>query len=220
MNLANENNLTVMIKMDFVRFAKVMLLFILLFVGSVSYGQSFNGGATFAIVGSQLDGDEYGGYNKLNGSLGGFVEINNNNIFFWGAELYYTGKGSHKWSQPKLGDYTAYKAALHYVEMPFLLHARLSEKFTVSTGLGFAVLISAREYSERGEITNGRPFKSFDFPVFLGVKYKVNDKFKTGVRWSYSMMPVREHPSGQAIWYDRGQSNNTLSISLYKYFGL
>ena len=59
-------------------------------------GQTFKAGLLAGLSGSQIEGDGYGGYNKLGFIAGGFSNVDLNEKWSTQIEIYFINKGSFK----------------------------------------------------------------------------------------------------------------------------
>jgi len=136
------------------------------------------------------------------------------------AEIKYIQRGNHVF--PDLnGDYAV---KLHYAEIPFLFGYFLkknkmekieSENVFVVGGVSYAHLISAGErigYANNSYYTDPNPsFKKHDFLANLGLGYNFNSRFCIELRFSASILPVRNHDDLN-IYMVGSQSNRTVSL--------
>ncbi len=175
----------------------VVLLIIVQTIFLSSFSQTpFKAGVTGGGAFTQVDGDGYSGWNKVGTAIGGFVYNN----FGWKKtslqmELQYINKGSRKPPKQNNG-FTYYKIVLNYVEVPLLVKYR-HKKFNFETGLSYAQLIRQREFDLSGELIpreyQGGNFKKYDVLFNAGAGYFFTEKFSLNVRYSYSVLPVRNY---------------------------
>lgn len=144
------------------------------------------------ISGSQVEGDGYGGYNKLGFIVGGFTNTEFSEKVSTQLEIYYINKGSKKNPHPDEGDYDAFSLNINYIEVPISLRYHY-KKFIFEGGLYASKFLSYSMSDEFGERnTGGYPFKSFDFGGFLGINYKINNNFIFNLRSKNSLIPIRD----------------------------
>lgn len=180
--------------------------------------QSFKGGAMAGLAASQVDGDMYAGYNRAGMIAGVFVNHNLSEKFLWQMEIKYIQKGSFKNENPDNGDYNIYSLRLNYFELPVLIRYIFKEQFTFEAGLGIGYLAAYREADQFGELPYDptRPdFHKFELSSQVGAYYHFNKNLWINARYSYSVLPVREHAGGGVHWTNRGQYNNVLQLSLF-----
>lgn len=199
--------------------AKLILsLIILSFSGIMA--QPFSGGFFAGFSASQVDGDTYYGFDKPGITAGAYIgnEIGRSGNFNWRAELRYTQKGAYR--KQLETDPFMYRLSLHYVEFPFMLQYEAIDKVFVEGGLSPDIYLFHSEENQDGE------FRPEDYPAFhrfglggnIGGIYAFGERLRGGVRWTYSLIPIREHASGQTYLLNRGQYSNVLTFSLYYHF--
>lgn len=175
--------------------------------------------AILGIQGAQIDGDYYAGYNQP-GAMGGISvckDISEKNTAYF--SFLFSQKGARQNANPEKNIFDFYSARLNYVEIPvgFQHHYK---HFDLNVGLYYSRLISAKERNQNGDINTGVKFKNNDVGYFVGMERKFNEKFSGGVRFSYSLIPIRDYFfNGQIYYYNiisrlfnRGLYNNTLSF--------
>jgi len=178
------------------------------------FAQQFKGGLTGGLIVSQVDGDNWGGYNKPGVNFGGFVYVMFKKNVGFGTELKYIQKGSFKAPNYEKGDYTYYKMRLSYIEMPFLAKYVLNEKLNFDAGLGISYLFKATEDKDgNGGIEAAPPFFKYEIPFICSVHYQMSEKVEVFLRFSYSVLPIRNHPGDHTYFLDRGQCNKLLNLS-------
>ena len=97
------------------------------------------------IVGSQVDGDAYGGYNKagLYGAISTSKQLSEKSFLQFG--IAFIQKGSRKNINPKTGDYTFYLLRLNYVEIPLIYSYLYKDKYLFQGGLSMGILANSKE---------------------------------------------------------------------------
>jgi len=173
-----------------------ILCFILCFASLTSTAQVFKPGLIAGISGSQIEGDGYGGYDKIGFIAGGFVKSDLSEKLSAQFEIYFINKGSFDALHPDKGDFDSYKVNLSYIEIPVALQYN-QKQFTFEAGLYLGKLIGTpRIYDEIGErFVYQYPFKSFDFGGLLGISYHLNEHFILNLRSKNSLIPIRDFPN-------------------------
>ena len=122
---------------------KLGILSVFLILNLVFYAQVFKVGLIAGISGSQVEGDGYGGYNKLGFIVGGFTNVEHSEKFSTQLDMYFINKGSQKNPNTSEGDVDAFKLNINYIEMPFALRYHY-KKFIFEKGFSdiFYVTIS------------------------------------------------------------------------------
>lgn len=205
-----------------------LISFLLIFTNLKA--QEFKGGISAGPVVTQYNGDNIGGYNKIGPKAGFFIRRDMPGKLDYQIDLYFVQKGS-KYVSQKYANY--YNLRLRYIEMPFTFEY-LTDKLEVpglfrldfnnlvgfEFGLGAAYLIEAKEDDDGGGwLDEPVPtFSNFDVTAHAGIDYFFNEHWFVNFRYSYSIIPIREHPGGQTWLLDRGQYNNVLHFTLYYQF--
>ena len=180
--------------------------------------QPFEGGFFAGVSASQVDGDTYSGFDKLGLTGGAYIARDISRNSNWKAELRYIQRGSYKKNTEQ--DPTLYKLTLHYVEIPLIYQYSVNKKVKPDGGLSPEVYLFHKEENEYGEL------RAEDYPAFhrfglganFGANYYITDRLIAGIRYTYSIIPIREHASGQTYMLNRGQYSNVLSFSFYYHF--
>lgn len=190
----------------------------------VAVSQQFEGGLMAGLVGSQVAGDRYSGYNKAGLMGGGYVSLKVAPKYDLKMELQYIQKGSRHNFDPDVANDIDYKLRVDYVEMPLLAAYSVSGGvIRVETGLAMAVLVSHKEFQNDLDISKNLPaFKSTNLSFILGASYQLSDHFRVNVRTDNSLLPVRKDSfSGNVrrIFSDWGQYHDLLLFSLFYKLG-
>ena len=201
---------------------KILLLSLLFLFSLPSFGQSFKAGLTAGLVASQVDGDNFGGYDKI-GPYGGLMvayPINDNLDI--AMQISFIQKGSRKNAKPSEGDYDSYLMRLNYAEIPLYMHLNIAkERLYFEGGLTFAYLINAVEKDAYGVIqqaTSVPDFRRFEMGILGGFVWMLNEKYSVGIRGQYSLIPIRQTPIIKLWYYNDPLQNNVLVTYLSYYF--
>lgn len=185
-------------------------------------GQDFKAGILGGTVFSQVDGDYYTGFFKP-GLVGGlYVSRPINNDWLAQFEIVYKQKGSLYNGNESIGDYSQYKMALEYMEVPILIKLFLNS-VALEGGFTFGKLLSYTEEDEFGDLDATIEFEDFEWGSLVGVNYQIHDQMHINIRWCYSISRIRKAYGGEyddAVllhWSDKkmGQYNHSVSFSLY-----
>lgn len=191
-------------------------LLLLLFPQALK-GQSFNGGFLGGISASQISGDNLSGFNKAGIYAGLFVNRYINPRFGFQMELDFIQKGSRKNPDPEKDDFESYILRLNYIEIPLLFKYEQSRTFSFEAGLAFGVLLSSFEEANEGMATvPSKEFEDMEFSILGGFYYQFVKGSKFSLRYSNSLMPVRDHASGQTYRLNKGQYNSVLMFSYHR----
>jgi len=185
---------------------------------AVTFAQSFTGGALLGMNASQVDGDNWSGYNKFGLMGGAFVYASLSKKVDIQLEIKYMGKGANK--QTTETDNTRYTSSLNYIELPLLIRLN-TKKFGWEAGLGFGYLFASSEKDEYGKLAQGTSFKPFELSTIFGIAYKLSPKFLLNLRYSYSVLSIAnkvvDNNSPNLTYYrvGRGVYNNLFSLGVY-----
>lgn len=192
----------------------IFILFVCLASANI-IAQKFEPGLVLGVVTSQVDGDKLEGYDKPGMEAGIYVENKFKTYWTFTMGLNYIQKGSRKLLNPDIPGDRYYYLRLNYVEVPFMLGITIKKKYFAEAGFAFGYLFRAREDVDgTGFLDPEPPFKSYDLPIKYGIGYKISDNFILKFHQAYSILPIRNHPGNQTWYFDRGQYNNYLILSL------
>lgn len=173
--------------------SRQIALFLGLFVFTSSYliGQQdnkFKAGIKAGLNSSQITGDGYAGFNKLNLQGGFLLQKPINETSQLQFEILYIQKGSFDPGDPDNGNYQTYRIHLDYIEVPFLYQYEW-DKFTIEIGPGVGVLFNTAEESSAGAVNpSGFKWRSFEIDAMLGANYFFNDNVFANVRIHQSIV--------------------------------
>jgi len=187
----------------------------------LAYNQSFNAGYHFGMTATQVTGDNLSGYNKAGIYAGGFVNRNITDRAKIQMEMSFIQKGSRKNAKPSDGIYESYLMRLNYVEVPVSYQFDLKKYLSLHAGLSMAYLIISTEKDNYGVVVpdpNLPYFKKIDFDIFAGLTYNINDKWSLLLRYSYSILPIRNTPLFSTTYYNEGQYNDVITTALQYHF--
>jgi len=178
-------------------------IFIILFIclSISSFSQKFNGFLVFGLSASQIDGDTYGGYHKIGGTLGFDVTYALQNNWSFQTGIDYIGKGA---ANSKTQYY--YRVRLNYVQVPVLWNYYFSEYLSLTGGVNFSYLILGVSPSNPGDLQ----LRNFVPCIYGSVNYKISDKLTFIMGGAYSIINAKKYGD---IWM-----TNTLTLGLsYKF---
>jgi hypothetical protein len=205
---------------------KIILLIAVVFLTLLkTEAQNFYGGITGGAVITQYNGDNRGGYNKIGPKAGIFILRELSESWNYQIELIFIQKGSQYSGEKNLA---YYNLRLRYLELPLsiqyhlkgihipgLIDFDINRPLYPEIGISAAYLLQAMEDDNGGGLAEpADPFKPYDFSLHAGINYYLNNHWIFHFRYSYSFIPVREHPGGQTYLLDRGQYNNVLHFTL------
>lgn len=191
------------------------LIFILFFSAVTSVAQKFQGGVAAGLVGSQVAGDTYTGFNKPGAYGGIWIRLAVNERSSFQTEISYFQKGSRHNPDEKRQDFTVYLMRLGYIEMPFLYQLHLKNKFTLEAGPSFSFLLHSYEELDYMQVTYG-DFSLFNPSFMAGIGYSVTPKLSAHFRTDNSFLSIRKDQVNGARYrlFDRGQYNDCILFFL------
>lgn len=169
---------------------------------------------------SQVHGDGFGGYNKLNGTaaIGTAVQIKPHTKLK--MEVGYCGRGSRK--RPKdvvlkpVG-----RIQIHYIDIPVLLQFTV-KKFEFEAGLNNSIYLSHREGDQYGCYSATAPklynMNRYELAVNAGVLVAFSKRWSGNARFHYSLLPISGGlASFNGRYFIAGVYNNAISFSLVRW---
>jgi hypothetical protein len=192
---------------------KIYILVLLSFLTLSSNSQYFDGGVVAGLSASQVDGDTYWGFNKLGLLGGGWVRWMFSDYVSGQLEVRYIMKGAYEADKE---NNLYYKLALHYADVPLIVNYHYRTRVLFQLGLSPEFLIYNEEFDENGPIIEEETeFHKLNLSAIAGIGYVFLERFTASARYNYSVIPIREHASGQKYLLNRGQYNNVLTFSIY-----
>lgn len=148
----------------------------------------FKAGLKAGLNTSQMDGDGYAGFNKINPQAGLFLNKRLKNQAKLQFELLYIQKGSRFAGDPDNGIYTTYRIQMDYVEVP-LLYQYEWRKFLFEIGPGLGVLFNTKEEDSNGLVPkSGFKWRRYEIDAMLGLNYFFNEKAFVNIRIHRSIL--------------------------------
>lgn len=194
----------------------VSIMFLLTIVINAELrAQEFKGGVHAGLVGSQVAGDLFSGYNKAGVSGGGWVSLQTAPNTAFQMELSYIQKGSRENPNYEKERFDSYLMRLGYAELAVLYRMIYSEKLNFETGLGMNFLIHHYERYNSEELTS--PFAKNNLCFILGLSYNLNERLRVNFRTNNSLFSIRSEKVNGDVWrlWDHGQFSDALVFSLY-----
>jgi hypothetical protein len=170
-----------------------LLLISVLIVSTLTLqAQQFTGGLKAGIVGSQVDGDSYGGFNKPGIFGGGYVNLRTSELSAFQMEIAYIQKGARKNPNYEKDDFEQYLLRTDYVELAFLYQLVYSEKLAFEVGPSFGYLMHTYEERDQQE-TVSVPFRKSIVNYVGGIYYFLNDRTGINLRVNNSILNLRDY---------------------------
>jgi hypothetical protein len=182
--------------------------------GMTVIAQQFNGGIFGGVTASQVDGDSYGGFNKLGFTAGAFVNRELAYDISWQMEIKYVSRGAYENFGPD--DPRIYKTVYRYVALPLSAHYLFNEKIQAELGISPEVLIHYASFDEYGKIPPGvdaEENRRIGLSAFAGVYYWFIPSTGVGLRYTRSAIAFREPQEWNNPQY-RGYFHSVLSLTM------
>ncbi len=197
-------------------FGMVLLLFVIT-SARICYTQN-RYGFTLGLNASEITGTDFYGYRKA-GLMGGGSMLMplKNERWYLQVNLLYSQKGEQKTPRPDKGDFIRYTLSMHYAESQILFRL-ITKRIHILMGPGGGYLIKSREETDN-LLNTGRPFRPYELIGTFGITYPLDDRFSADIRWTNSLLPVRDHLGGQNFRLNFGQFNTLISFTLNYHFG-
>lgn len=195
---------------------RLATLFFLILISSGISAQKFEGGLQLGLVGSQVAGDTYSGYNKAGINAGGWVSLSVTPKSKFQLELVYIQKGCRENPDYEKNKLDAYLMQLGYTALPVLYRYQYSDFLSFEAGLSLNVLIHQREVFNGGEYP-GSPFSATNVCLLAGLSGKINNRLRINLRTDNSLNSIRRNRVTGDVWrlWGHGQFSDALVISAY-----
>ncbi len=200
---------------------KLFFSIVLLMFFNVAMSQRFDGGILAGWNATQVEGDNYRGYNKVGLVAGAYVQTDIAPAIFAAMEIKYSQKGSRKNVTQK--DPEKYIMRLDYIDIPVYLAFRTNNRGAVIAGVSTGYLMHSKEMDNYGELPtqDQYAFNNIDLQPFIGFQFEFLDRLKADLRFALSVLPIRGQPGENATNYYwlNNQFNNVISFAAYYQIG-
>lgn len=202
---------------------RFIVLSVLLFMGLVSFAQSFNGGLLAGGVISQVDGDRYSGYHHLGFTAGAYVNLPFDDNFSLQTELKYSLFGAHSSVDEVEVGQNPYSLNLHYVEMPVMARYNLGllningkhlDFLVLEAGVSFDFLMDNSESANNEPALYTKRWNFFSMTANVGVHFDLNERWGFGIRYMYSFWPIRVRVDNTQLGLVTHYKNNVLQATI------
>jgi hypothetical protein len=172
--------------------------------------RTFVGGLTLGTNFSQVDGDNFAGFNKIGLNSGVVTYFMLDERVAGSMELLYSQKGTTTGrNQVPLSGYsyktiTQYSIDLKYLEVPIQILYFDKKHSSVGGGFSYGALFGQSEKYNTVEQTKLYPFKRSDISVLLSGNLKLTKHFFANLRFAYSFYNIRKNVPIEL--YQRGQT--------------
>lgn len=191
-------------KLQFARFfltTWVLILFTCCAYAQDEDDRTFFGGLTLGGNFTQVDGDNFAGYNKVGINAGVVVFARLGERVAAGMELLYSQKGSRSTKARLANDQSTvlvnYRIRLNYAEVPLTLNYFDNKKNHFGGGIAYAQLFSSKETYQDGfgakyeQDAKLYPFRKFDLNFLLHGSAHIWKGFYLNLRFQYSLLSIR-----------------------------
>lgn len=165
------------------------LLALLAFVYIPAGAQNIGGGGSLGLVMSQIDGDGFGGYDKIGWQVGGFAWYDFNEQWALQPELLVTNRGSRNGP-------TYSRLSTTYIDVPVMVNFHLmpgsSDRLIAQAGPSFGYLLDAQVGMGPNKADNRENYKKYDIALNGGLVYQLNETLSLCGRFSKSIVSVRQ----------------------------
>lgn len=181
--------------------------------------KKFFGSLKVGMVASQVDGDNFAGFNKIGLTIGPSVFVQLNEKLLLNVDILYTQKGSRVGAQSgsDLGTYIErYKLNINSIDLPFVLNYVHKSTYIFGAGLAYSAFVSSKEsleglYSTQTYSSDVYKFNRHSVEAIFQVAAMANKNLMLGIRYQYGLSPIRSY---QYIPFGSGnQFNNYFSFS-------
>lgn len=174
----------------------------------------FEGGIYAGMNLSQVDGDNYAGFNKLGLNAGPVVHINFTPTWSVSLEIDYTQKGSR--SKPDPNNFNTYHLSMQYVEVPVLANYNDKNRLIFQAGLAYGRLFGVKEVINGVTNSNTEAFYNDELSYVVGGTFLIGDlkHFGVNVRYEGSITAVGVSANPNVV----GLVNRLITIRGVYYF--
>jgi hypothetical protein len=177
--------------------------------------QDFGAGAIAGLNYTQVDGDQYGGYNKLGLNLGMFVNRKLNDKWYVKGELLFSQKGSKKRMDPDDPVRQIFILKFTYLEMPFIISYK-KRNYSFELGPSIGVNIRAKKETLIG-VQDETGINKTELALNLGVNYRFTETWSFNLRHSNSLLRIGNPYVGGIYLFTRNGLYNRLFTTTVRY---
>lgn len=185
-------------KRRFFAFFQISLLLFISLLNNRIHAQSFGAQLVAGLNFSQVDGDQYAGYNKVGLNTGVAVNREIKEKWLLQMELLYSGKGSRKLTSEE--DMQIFALRYRYLEIPVLGIYQIREKLRLHTGPSIGFNIGAEFDDGREWMPANPPLLPYEVAGHLGAEYTFADNWAFSARHSLSLLRVGNPNNGTQFY--------------------
>lgn len=174
----------------------------------------FEGGISAGFNFSQVDGDNYAGFNKLGINAGPIVHINFTPNWNVSMEVLFSQKGSR--TKPDPNNYNTYYLAMNYVEIPIMANYNDKNRLIFQAGAAYGRLFTVKEEINGILNNNTEAFYTDEISYIVGGTFLLGENKHWGInaRYQGSITAVGDSPNPTVI----GLVNRLLTLRGVYYF--
>jgi hypothetical protein len=179
--------------------------------------QKFNAGLYGGVVASQVDGDQYSGFNKLGMTAGVFVNREIDYNIYWQLDIGYESRGAFENFGPNHPEYPGFRRTVFRIlEIPLSVHYLHNGKVQPEIGISPEILLQYASFDENGRTDPSLDPENYRFGLsaFASIYYWFVPSTGVGLTYSYSVLPFREPLPGTLPLRYRGYFHNVLGLSV------
>ena len=189
------------------KYILIGLFVVLASLGNTAKAQTFLGEAFVGYNICQVDGDQIMGYFKpgINVGVGVIAPVwrKNNFSLELSLEVLYNQKGAkqgRKYFDHKIDSITGheitgeYNLSMSYGEVPIMVYFTDKRLISAGVGISYSRLMGLKEYEHginTGVTATSGEFNQNEFNILADIKLRIYKRWKIGVRYSYSLTPIR-----------------------------
>ncbi len=143
----------------------------------------FEGGIVAGANFTQVDGDNYYGFNKIGLNAGPIVHVNLNPTWSISLELLYNQKGARSKPDPNVPN--TYKLVMDYAEVPVLINYNDKNRLLFHAGLAYGRLVNTKEEINGIDNDNEEAIYSDELSYVLGGTFLIGEMKHFGVNFRY-----------------------------------
>jgi len=158
----------------------------------------FTGGLVLGGNFSQIDGDNFAGYNKAGLNAGGIVYVRIDEHIAASLEILYSQKGSRARDPIAVAtgySYSDYRISLNYAEIPVMINYVNKRKSNFGLGFSYSRLAFSSEsftsYPAQIFDESQYPFKKSDLNFLIGGNFHLWKGLLLNIRYQYSLFSIR-----------------------------
>lgn len=199
------------------KFTKLVLLVFLMIVVNSANSQDFDAKIIFGGTFSQVDGDAFGGYNKMGITTGIGIQRELKNHWSAGFELLYSQKGSRKRVDPEDLNPQIFILKFNYLEMPLLVYYKVGH-FNFYGGPSVGYLIKGKRDTGLGFVDlKSDEVNKMEIATKFGVGYDINENLGFHIAHSSSLLRIGNPYLGGVYLFSRNGLYNRLFMASLSY---